>query len=83
MDADDIQGISIDYQSPGRNGGVTLLKKSASIKNVSNQIMVLAGKDTKEYLDAGAKPASASTFNKTAQASKSQNAFTKVKSLQK
>ena len=36
MDADDIQGISIDYQSPGRNGGVTLLKKSASIKNVPN-----------------------------------------------
>jgi len=45
--------------------------------------MVVAGKDVKEYLDTGAKPASASTFNKTAQASKSQNAFTKVKSLQK
>lgn len=33
--ADDM-AMSIEYQSPGRNSGVTLLKKSASIKNVPN-----------------------------------------------
>ena len=36
MDADDINAISIDYGSPGRNTGVMLLKKSASIKNAPN-----------------------------------------------
>jgi hypothetical protein len=66
MDADDIQGISIDYGSPGLNKSVTLLKKSASIKNVSNQVIVLAGKDIKDYVDAGIKPASANILNKTA-----------------
>ena len=65
MDADDINAISIDYGSPGRNTGVMLLKKSASIKNAPNQVMNLATKDIKEYLDTGAKPASASSFNKT------------------
>ena len=45
--------------------------------------MIVAGKDVKEYADPGAKPASASAFNKTVSTSKSQNAFTKVKSLQK
>jgi hypothetical protein len=63
--ADDIQAMSIEYQSPGRNSGVTLLKKSASIKNVPN-IMIIAGKEVKEYADPGAKPASASAFSKTA-----------------
>ena len=81
--ADDIQAMSIEYQSPGRNGGVTLLKKSASIKNVVNQPIVIAQKDVKDYIDSGAKPQSANSFNRTSQSSKSQNAFTKVKSLQK
>lgn len=86
MDADEIQGSSVEYQSPGRAGGSTLLKKSASIKSASNYIMGQAGKDAKECPETGARPAS-SSFHKTVKSSKSlsqsQNAFTKVKSLQK